>query len=484
MTSPRDQIAKAGLFRSPLPAATQISTVAARPPLMLGGLEIPSNLETRHLLALGTTGAGKSVAISSLLAQCRDGRPSDPAILVDHSCELFQKFYRPGDVFFSPFDARSVGWSWANEIEMDFDFDGLANAFIPKVQGENAQFYTAAALLLSDIMRALFVAYSNDRSQLTNAEMLRVCNRVPMYESSRNKDGESLEGLLKDSNSSGRFDPGNNRGLAISKDIISQSVKVLQYVPDGDFSIRRFVAGFAHGEKRWLFLGYTDRSYAAIKAIFGVLVGSAIQAGLDLPVSSTRRFYLVLDELPSLGKIEGLDDAMVKTRKRGGVLVLGAQSFSQIEEIYGKCGAQTLMSCTGTQLLLRVADAETAETASRLVGDKEDWQASHTSGTSTGREQSSSSGTSTAQVIKRLVLPAEFMGFPDLTGILKVAGHKIRKISLSVDHYARFPSTGATEVRRAGVTVSGPEWFALNTAGARARSTDMQASELDWPTGQ
>ena len=69
-------------------------------PFFLGKIAIPASLEDRHFLLVGTTGAGKSMAIRQLLPiiRARNSR----AIVVDLGSEFIRDFRQNGDLIFCP----------------------------------------------------------------------------------------------------------------------------------------------------------------------------------------------------------------------------------------------------------------------------------------------------------------------------------------------------------------------------------------------
>jgi type IV secretory pathway TraG/TraD family ATPase VirD4 len=146
-------------------------------------------------------------------------------------------------------------------------------------------------------------------------------------------------------------------------------------------------------------------------------IGEAVNATLSLPPHRGRRRWLLLDEVASLGRVQGLSDGLTKGRKYGLCAMMGLQSISQLRDVYGKDGAQTLLSCLSSQLLLRANDPETAEYASWSLGETEVLRES----ISTGQHR-----TVTQQHhIGRLVLASQLQGLPNRVGYLRLAGQDI-----------------------------------------------------------
>lgn len=422
---------------SHLPSIVEQSNVndQERVPLCLGNVAIPFNLETRHNLAAGTTGAGKSQAIYTGFLEPIEQR-GEPAIIIDHSSEFLQRFYRPDiDLIFNPFDARSVKWTVFNELRFIYDFDRLATCIIPDLDGENQDWQTGAQQLLSSTLEQLWLRGAEFR---TNERLIWYLTRSPRFNPANPADENTLAGLLASTTSSRLFEVGAERQAAITLGIVSRYLKPLTYIEDGSFSITDWVARLEDvAHPGWLYLAYTDASYSAIRSLFSIMMSFAIQSALNLSESHSRRLHFLLDEFASLEKIDAIADALTKLRKRGGVVTVGIQSTAQLEQRYGKLGAQTLLSCFGNILMLRVADDETAEKLSRLIGDVELYETSYNSSTSAGSDfaaaidasngkagqgSTSNTGSSSQKQIKRAVLPSEFFGLRDRVGFVRIAG--------------------------------------------------------------
>jgi len=139
--------------------------------------------------------------------------------------------------------------------------------------------------------------------------------------------------------------------------------------------------------------------------------------------------WFVVDELDSLGAIDGLKDALARLRKFGGRCVLGFQSLAQVSSTYGLGEAQTIIENCGNTLILRCAGSEhggTAQFASRLIGEREVLRRQTSRGRDregwpVGRGLRRSMSVSEQRITEFAVMPSELEQLPDLTGYLKTA---------------------------------------------------------------
>jgi hypothetical protein len=103
-----DQRQREWMKRSPdiLPPTTRID---------LGGVELSPEYEPLGIFCLGAPGSGKTVSISAILNSLRERGSSDRVIVLDRNCELLERFGRPDDIIFNPYDSRTHAWSHTYE---------------------------------------------------------------------------------------------------------------------------------------------------------------------------------------------------------------------------------------------------------------------------------------------------------------------------------------------------------------------------------
>jgi type IV secretion system protein VirD4 len=79
---------------------------------------------------------------------------------------------------------------------------------------------------------------------------------------------------------------------------------------------------------------------------------------------------LFLDEVANIGKIPDLETEIAVLRGRDISVVLGLQSYSQLEAIYGREKSQVILDNCTTKIILSGTDAETAERISKMLGER------------------------------------------------------------------------------------------------------------------
>ncbi len=82
-----------------------------------------------------------------------------------------------------------------------------------------------------------------------------------------------------------------------------------------------------------------------------------------------RNVYFMLDEFANLPKIEKMDSLVTVGRSRGIFFSLVVQSYSQLDNKYGKEAAETIRSNCNIQIFLGTEDQKTREEFSKMCGD-------------------------------------------------------------------------------------------------------------------
>src|SRR3546814_337338 len=361
-----------------------------------------------HVAAIGATGSGKSTALRGLMADAI--RRGDRHVVADPEGTAMMAFEAEGGIILNPFDARCARWDLLGEIERPSDYAFIAQSLLPHLgQGDHDQWISYAQQLLA--------------GALENFVTLRLGSTddfVTMLASA--KLGE-LKQLCAGTPAARYFEEGGERMLASILGTLAPAIghlRLISRIEGEPFSIRRWV----RGEGGSLWMPYTANQIAALRGLISCWMNIAILETLSLEPSFERRIWFHIDELDALGRIEGLKDAQARSRKFGGCVAIGFQSFAQVKQVYGE-GAQTIVENCGNLLLLRAGASEdggTAKLASELIGGREierdDISRSRTQGRYTTRTMSMQS----RRTIEDVALASEIMQLRNLEGYVKRAG--------------------------------------------------------------
>jgi type IV secretory pathway TraG/TraD family ATPase VirD4 len=382
--------------------------------LGLAGVVVGHADETKHFKVIGTTGTGKSTAITELLEGAL-GR-GDRAVIADPDGGYLGRFYdrNRGDVILNPFDPRSLKWDPFAEIRTAYDVEQLASGLIPSSEDASSHEWRGYA--------RTFLSAVADRCRRDGegnvAELWRLLAIAPTRELRKVVAGTPAQPFL---------DADNARMFGSIRSVTGSAVAALAYVQAqraAAFSVRAWVKTGTGT----LFIPYRANQIAALRSIISTWLRLAIFEAMSSPERDLHLWF-VMDELDALGAIDGLKDALARLRKYGGRCVIGFQSIAQVTSTYGPGDAQTIVENCGNTLILRCSGSDSGGTshfASRLIGEREIVRRQ----TARGRDRDSalifkgsrrSTNVSEQHVIEPAVMPSELEQLPDLSGFLKTA---------------------------------------------------------------
>ncbi len=371
--------------------------------ITIAGVPIPIELEGLHFLIGGSTGTGKSVAITEMLSRIIPR--GDRVIITDPNGEFSSRFWVDGDVLLNPFDRRGQGWSLYNEIRSSYDYERYAKSVIPPgATAQDAEWHAYAQLLFSEAAKRLLDDGTHDMKSLSDW-----LTRKP---------AEELKDLLIGTAAAGLFEPGAGKALASTRFIVTNYLAPHQYLSPGEFSLRNWLEDRNAGN---LFITWREDMADALRPLISTWLDIISTSILSLTPNAETRIWLIVDELASLEKLNSLEAALTKGRKHGLRVVAGLQSTAQLDRLYGKDEAVVLRSCFRNLLILGGAssDPDTAEVFSRGLGE---WDVERKQESISRTRQGTSRTKTTQRVKERVVLPSEIMNLPKLTGYLSLAG--------------------------------------------------------------
>lgn len=403
------QIVSSWRLRAQLLLARRLAR-SRRAALLTAGVPMPFLLENRHILLTGNPGSGKTQTARGYLSPLR--ARGDKVVLTDIKGDLMSSFARRGDAILNPLDARSVNWSPFAEVDGPWACDDLSKSIIPDGTGSAAEWNGYAQALVGAVLRRLV-----ERGETANAKLMYWLTAAPAMPAPDNpSDINNLATLVAGLPAARLFAPGADRMLASVLAIVGtylRSYTTLDPLAGADsFSVRRFVQDHNRG---WLWLPYRADQVATLRPLLSCWLDLSIRAVTSLEPSEVRRVFLILDELPTLGAVTSLSQALNLGRGYGLSVIAGIQSVAQLREIYGREGATALLDGFGSVLVLRTSCPETADYLSKRLGEREVLR-HDTSESGQGRSISE------RHVVERLVLASEIQNLPDRVGYMSLAG--------------------------------------------------------------
>jgi len=328
-----------------------------------GSFRLPYELESKHILSLGSAGSGKTSsmlhAIKSIVER------GDKCIIYDYKGDMTEWLGGRDDVSLIAFaDNRSEAWHIAKDIHNPLLARELAQTIIKEtsepVWGDNARD------VLSGVLEYLITSKPNqwgfqDVSELLNLDRQRLAEKLQSI-------GHGAANTINK--------PKDDKGANSVMSTVRSGAWIFDVLakawgnPTSGFSVRDWLQDEQPEKSIIILRNYPDISAVSnwlLYIIFNQLFGEV----LSLKDSKTRRIWAIMDELATLPKIPRLEECLIASRSKGFRFLCGIQNFSSMREKYGANIAQTIFSQFSTRIICRVTDADTASAlAADMGGDR------------------------------------------------------------------------------------------------------------------
>ena len=323
--------------------------------ISIGNIPMLKNSETQHVLISGGTGTGKSTCIHEILSQLRD--KGSRAVILDATGEYVSRYYREGkDVILNPFDERGVNWHPWIECKEVYDYNSIAESFIPTSNNENEGYWRTSA---QTVFSALLEKTASAKS---TAGLVQLMSYEPLSD---------LASYLEGTRAYAHVDPNSERTASSIRSVACSFIQCLEFLKDTDnpFSIRDWVQG--DKEDSFLFICSSVAQRDTLRPLVSTWLSVAIKSLIQMTPDLERRLWFVIDEMPALQRIKGLETFVAEGRKYGGCGLFAIQSPAQLENIYGWKQAQVIIANCLTKVVFAEQDPKIAEEISKVFGSKE-----------------------------------------------------------------------------------------------------------------
>lgn len=378
-------------------------------PARLAAVTYPWRLEQSHAMLIGTTGMGKTVAMSDMIAEARSR--GQRCVIFDLTGAFIEHFFDSGrDVILNPLDARCPRWSLFDECRTEGEFWAAAEALVPHDGGGEAQFWVIAA-------RALFVEFclkliaDGTATNEALAQKLMTADLTQVHAMMRGTIADPLTA------------PEAARMAESIRAVFNVNAKALKLLPSSgpSFSLRSWIEEGADeprgtGSAVFISARYVDMSVCA--QLLTLWLDTAMNTLMTTPRTRDLRFWFFVDELGALHRLPALEKGLQTARNFGGAIVTGIHAYAKLKEVYGENMAMTLSSLARTKLILGTADRETATWCSDFIGHRQvrDMEEGYTYGYNNARDAVS---LTPRKHIEPLLLPDQLMNLARLSGYIK-----------------------------------------------------------------
>lgn len=381
----------------------------ASPDYTLAGVPLIKDSETQHILMMGATGSGKSIAMKELMDQART--KGQRAIVYDIDEAFIPLYYREGkDIILNPLDVRSPVWNIWQECRDHTDYDSVAASLMPEHLSLSDPFWINSA-------RTIFSSLASqlDKKDKRSTQALL----QPIFDN----DLGTLGALLKDTPAAPLVSEQIEKTAVSIKATLTTYCKALMYLKDDVnqplFSIRRWIE--EDKDDSWLFISSNMEKLESLKPLLSVWLDVCAKTILSLNHMQKRRLWIFLDELPSLHRLPSLMNALSRGRKYGACFVTAMQDVHQLYSVYGRDAAKALNALLSTKVFYRSQEPDTNAWMSSVIGQIETLERKE--GISYGAHEMRD-GVSIHQERRReaIIKPTDFLELDDLQAYLKLPG--------------------------------------------------------------
>lgn len=376
--------------------------------LKISDLHLVKDTETKHILALGSTGSGKSNLIKSLIQQIIER--GDRFVVFDKSCDLANQFYHPDSaIILNPFDERTPSWNVWSDCRDSADFKSLAESLLPMPVGTSSDpFWISAA-------RVLFSATAYQMRNESNKSTIALLKKLLTT---------SLEDMQ-------RYLAHTEAASLVSKEIEKTAVSIktqlatylscLKYLKDegDDFSIRKWVQ--EDTKTQGVFITSLADKHHVLMPLISMWLDLSLNAMMSLTPDTQRRIWIILDEAQSLNNLPCLFAGVNEARKFGGCIVLASTSRFALTDLYGVERSRSILGQFNTSVFFRTPDYEGSLWVSKELGESEveEVHENYSYGANTMRDGVSL----TKHRIRRPVVPyTDIQKLPDHQAYIKLPG--------------------------------------------------------------
>ena len=421
----RDKHVRGAMLRRPREVRRLITTYNKRQaklqknpdyvPYEIAGVPYPFRAETQHTMFVGSTGSGKTQGIARIIEQIYER--GDRAVVYEKMRSFVPRYYDSSrDIILNPLDDRCPAWDMFGDARNLVDFENFAQALVPSSGTEYTYFEETARTVFAHTAYRLKRRCQEQGTQPTVTLLLNV---LTLYTD------KQLHRFLQGSPASLHIDPQNGRTTGSIRSTLGNAIRSLGYLKDPEegetpFSIRQWITDDDRASV--VYMTSRDDMHPVLQPLLSMWMSMFTSALMSQPRSSTRSIWFILDELPSLNRLPGLESVLAEARQYGACFLLGIQLLSQLRENYGRDGADTILGLTRSKLVFNPGDPITAEAMADFVGKQEINRKDHSMSIG-ATELRDGQSVANRLVQELIIMPEELSQLPALTAILSFTGN-------------------------------------------------------------
>ncbi len=323
----------------------------------------------RGIITIGNPGSGKSqsIILPTIADSMRDGEclvVSDPQGELKHQVLDYARVTGHVVIVHDPTDPNCARFNLVDGVESVSNARALAEVLLPSANGNDFWSGSARALLAACMMRYGSIG-----------QIVEKLGRLEELVADLERDEDDARFLVSDFIDAAKNAPKQAAGVTATimraLDAWADST-VRGSTVQSDFKAAALVTS-----KRPIIivLSVPGRDRRALAPYLGATI-TKILLDLDgigerIPGGALPRpVKFILEEFPAMGNLSVIVEQANLVRKRRISFLLACQTVGQLQNIYGKDGAATLLAGMATQIIFGGADKETAQYFSSLAGNQ------------------------------------------------------------------------------------------------------------------
>lgn len=335
-----------------------------------GGIRLPSKEALTYFLVAGSVSSGKTITLrllmQSILPNIREGS-GKRALIYDAKQDLVSLLVGMSPhtevLILNPFDDRCVAWDMARDIKTHEQVASFADILVPNEEGgKEDPFFRDATVEILKALVEILVDYAPDKWTLRDVYLAMRSRKILQVLFADDPEHEHILDFFSDERTAGNIMAtiqtklGRYKTIAALWDRAERKISLTEWANSSSI----------------LVFGKDNEAEVSLKALNQLIFTRASQILLSKPESPHEpSTFIILDELPVMGKLRMLKELATTGRSKGICLAVGFQSISDLEHTYGEKLAQTITGQFRHKAILRLDDPKTAKWASDLIGESE-----------------------------------------------------------------------------------------------------------------
>jgi hypothetical protein len=331
-------------------------------------LDLSKRTWCRHMLVSGSVGSGKTQIIWPIVQQIRQRRKK--LFLLDVKGDYTSAIKNA--LILSPWDRRSVYLDIAADIRTSAAASAFASAMIPREDGSNSFFSTAAELILTGCLRALQKRagtrwHWDDLDFLLNLSAAELAPAMADYYAKAHpllKAGDSTAANIMASVSS-------------YTQTISQLAEAFKSGQDEKGRPRKRLSLVAWAKDDYegcpTIIAHAGPDTGLTQRYLAAVIDTVVPTIMQLPDDVTedgRAIFFVLDELSTIGRVKNLASLIDKGRSKGCSVIVGVQDRAQLAATHGEHFARALPGMIGSHIVTQTQIGPTRQELAAMLGER------------------------------------------------------------------------------------------------------------------